>query len=318
MTTARPVRPTDLVALVSFDGRVYANEAHTWDRLGRREGARLLENALEQWFSFATGRHTWISVEGLTIRGVISARARGSRLAWEVDCLIIASDDVQPTLDALVEQLLDAATRAGTLRIFLRLEAGSATLEAARTLGFMPYVHETLLQLAEPAPELPLDPALTLRKRTRADGFALFRLYNAVTPESVRRYEAATYAEWIAGQERRSQGRGKHDLVAEQDGRLVAWLCAVPDGEIGRIDLLLHPDAAAHGPTLLAHAARLLGERRPLYSLVPRYAENLLALHREQGFVPVAEYAGMVKRLVTPIKEAKPVRVPAHQPLATG
>src|SRR5437588_271187 len=35
MTTARPVRPTDLVALVSFDGTVYPHEAHTWDRLGR-------------------------------------------------------------------------------------------------------------------------------------------------------------------------------------------------------------------------------------------------------------------------------------------
>ena len=98
----------------------------------------------------------------------------------------------------------------------------------------------------------------------------------------------------------------------------MAWLRAVPDGEIGRIDLLLHPDAAAYGPALLAHPARLLGQRRPIYSLVPGYAENLLALHREQGFAPVAEYTGMVKRLVTPIKEAKPVRVAAHQPLATG
>ncbi|HLZ69663.1 MAG TPA: hypothetical protein VKV26_07095 [Dehalococcoidia bacterium] len=318
MTTARPVRPTDLVALVSFDGRVYANEAHTWDRLGRRAGARLLENAFEQWFSFATGRHTWISVEGLTIRGLISARARGSRLAWEVDCLIIACDERQPTLDALVDQLIAAAAGAGTLRVFLRLEAGSAALEAARALGFMPYVHETLLQLSEPASEQPLDQGLSLRKRARADGFALFRLYNAVTPESVRRYEAATYAEWIAGQERRSQGRGHHDLVAETDGRIVAWLRAVPDGEVGRIDLLLHPDGAAHGPALLAHAVGLLGRHRPLYSLVPRYAENLLAMHREQGFAPVAEFDGLVKRLVTPIKEAKPVRVPAHQPLATG
>ncbi len=317
MTTARPVRPTDLVALVSFDGRVYANEAHTWDRLGRREGARLLESAFEQWFSFATGRHTWISVEGLTIRGVISARARGSRLAWEVDCLIIASDEPRPTLEALVDQLVVAAARAGTLRLFLRLEAGNTTLDAARALGFMPYVHETLLQLNEPAPAVPLDPTLMLRQRGRADGFALFRLYNAVTPESVRRYEAATYAEWIAGQERRSQGRGRHDLVAELDGRTVGWLRAVPDGEIGRIDLLLHSDAAAHGAALLAHAAGLLGRRRPVYSLVPRYAENLLALHREQGFEPVAEYHGVVKRLVTPIKEPKPVRVAAHQPLAS-
>src|SRR5437763_1662541 len=103
MTTARPVRPTDLVALVSFDGRVYPNEAHTWDRLGRAtESPRLLESAIEQWFSFATGRHTWISIQGQTIRGVVSARHRGSRLAWEVDCLIVAAEDAEPVaLDLL-------------------------------------------------------------------------------------------------------------------------------------------------------------------------------------------------------------------------
>src|SRR5438874_4424162 len=102
MTTARPVRPTDLVALVSFDGRVYPNEAHTWDRLGRQpEGPRLLENALEQWLSFATGRHPWISIQGQTIRGVASARPRGSRLAWELDCLIVAAEETEPVLLAL-------------------------------------------------------------------------------------------------------------------------------------------------------------------------------------------------------------------------
>jgi hypothetical protein len=90
--TARTVLPTDLVALVSYDGRVYANEAMTRDRIGTGDSPHPIETAFEQWFSFATGRHTWISVKGPTLRGLVSARKRGSKLAWEIDCLINAAD----------------------------------------------------------------------------------------------------------------------------------------------------------------------------------------------------------------------------------
>ena len=92
MTSVRTVRPTDLVALVAYDGRVYPNEAVTRDRIGKEMSPHPLETALEQWFSFATGRHTWISVKGATLRGLASARRRGSKAAWELDCLIDAAE----------------------------------------------------------------------------------------------------------------------------------------------------------------------------------------------------------------------------------
>ncbi len=69
MSSARRPLPTDLVALVSFDGRVHPNEAKPLESLGLDERAHMLETALEQWFSFATGKHTWVSVRGATIRG---------------------------------------------------------------------------------------------------------------------------------------------------------------------------------------------------------------------------------------------------------
>jgi hypothetical protein len=316
MRTARSVRPTDLVALVSFDGRVYPNESHTWDRLGRQsEGPRLLENAFEQWFSFATGRHTWISVQGQTIRGVISARPRGSRLAWEIDCLIVADEDEEAVLLALLDQANAAAVQARVLRVFLRVEAGSDLLAPVRKAGFMPLVVERLYRLTGSAPETSPDPSLQLRERGRTDGFTLFRLYNLVTPVSVRELEAATYAEWIAGQEKRSQGRGKLDVVVERGGEIVGWLRAVPDGGVGRLDLLLHPDAAAYGPGLLAHAVSWLGNRRPLYCLVPAYATGLASMLEEGGFDLAGEYISLVKRLALPLREPAPTRVPAHHPI---
>ena len=86
MSSPRRPLPTDLVALVSFDGTVHPNEAKPLDRLGLDERARPLESTIEQWFSFATGKHTWVSVRGATIRGLISARRRAkpSRItqAW--------------------------------------------------------------------------------------------------------------------------------------------------------------------------------------------------------------------------------------------
>jgi hypothetical protein len=308
-----------MVALVSFDGRVYPNEAHTWDRLGHgQDGPHLLENAFEQFFSFATGRHTWISIQGQTIRGVASARPRGSRLAWELDCLIVATEATEPVLFALMEQLSAAAAQARVLRVFLRVRAGSDVLAAARKAGFMPYSEETLMRLDAAIPTEPLDPSLVLRPRQRMDGFALFRLYNAAVPVQVRQAEAATYAEWIAGQEKRGQGRGRIDLVAERDGGIVAWLRAVPDSAMGRIDLLIHPDAGRHSGALLSHAVQTLGSRRPVYCMVPSYAGCLASSLEQRGFERAGDYAGMVKRLALPARELSRVRAAVQQPLATA
>ena len=116
--TARTVLPTDLVALVSYDGRVYANEAMTRDRIGTQDSPHPLETAFEQWFSFATGRHTCVSVKGATLRGLVSARKRGSKQAWEIDCLIDAAEDDDGVLMSLLDQMTEAAGRSGALKIF--------------------------------------------------------------------------------------------------------------------------------------------------------------------------------------------------------
>lgn len=317
---ARPVRPTDLVALVSFDGHVYPNEAHTWESLGReRAGPRLLENALEQWFAFATGRHTWISIDGQTIRGMISARQRGSRLAWEVDCLIAATAGKEPLYVSLLSQLVRAAMEARVLRVFLRVAADSSVvIESARRVGFFPYVAEHLYRLTTYVGNLStlVAPALTLRPRSPADGPGLFRLYNAVTPKEVREHEAMTYTEWLAAQERRGEGRGRVDLVAEEDGEVLVWLRAVPDGTSGRIDLLAQPSLGRSGEALLAQTLGSLGSRRPVHCLIPVSATYVAQLLACAGFERVEEYTSLVKRLAVPVRAHAPVRAPARSLLA--
>src|SRR3989337_3285571 len=125
MSRARHPLPTDLVALIAHDGRVYPNEAKTWDRMGARQGGpHPLGTALEQWLSFATGKHTWVSVRGATIRGLISARRRAKRTAWEVDCLINADEDCA-VARSLLERMIAGVAKQGAERVFLRVSAES-------------------------------------------------------------------------------------------------------------------------------------------------------------------------------------------------
>ncbi len=143
MNSARYPLPTDLVALVSFDGRVYPNEAKPWDRLGLDERARPLETALEQWFSFATGKHTWVSVRGATIRGLVSARRRAKPSAWEVEVLIDADEDKGVIL-SLFSRMVAGIVKLGAERVFLRLDVDSPLVDTARRAGFFPYLEEML------------------------------------------------------------------------------------------------------------------------------------------------------------------------------
>jgi hypothetical protein len=313
MSAARTVRPTDLVALVSFDGRVYPNEARTWERLGcRPEPPSVLGSAVEQWFSFATGRHTWISIQGQTIRGLISARPRGTRAAWEVDCLIAAAADPERVALDLFERLSAGGVRYGAQKVFLRLEAGSDLIRPARKAGFVPYATERLLRLSG-APQhvrtdLSLPVGIILRPRERQDDAALFQLYNRVVPHPVRMVEAATLAEWQAAQERRRAGRRAVDLVGERDGRIVLHLRAGRSDDAGRLDLTTETRAAEEIDALVAWGLRELGSRRPVYTVVPGYDRPLEERLLVAGFEPAGEYELLAKRLAQPVRVTSPAR----------
>ncbi|MEX2246610.1 MAG: hypothetical protein WEC75_07975 [Dehalococcoidia bacterium] len=308
-SAARTVLPTDLVALVSYDGRVYSNEAMTRDRIGTEGSPHPLEAAFEQWFSFATGRHTWISVKGPTLRGLVSARKRGSKLAWEVDCLInAAADDSNGVLMGLLDQMTQAAGRSGALRIFLRLPRDSATERAAQRCSFVPYLRERVYRRPVDASALPSLPA-GLRRRAKSDGYPLFQLYNAVTPEQVRRFEGGTLTEWSAVQEH--LGRATQ-YVLEGEGRVRGWLRVASDGDIGRFDVVA--EAEALDPVIDAAMVKLAG-RAWNYALVPEHEGALRLRLEERGFEAEEEYVVLARRTVHTVKAPKAVPVLAHPTL---
>ena len=296
---ARTVLPTDLVALVSYDGKVFANEAMTRDRIGTQDSPHPLETAIEQWFSFATGRHTCVSVKGATLRGLVSARKRASKQAWEVDCLINASDDDNGVLMGLLDQITEAAGKSGAMRIFLRLPSGSESEDSATRSGFMPYVREQVFFGEELAVA---DPAERVRRREKADPYPSFQMYNRVVPAEVRQVEGMTFEEWSAAQE--SLGRTRQYVL--QDGEHIQGMLRVAgDGDIGRFDIIGVPEGL---DDLLDTAIAKVANRQRAVTLVPEYAVELATRLERRGFAAGEEYTVMARRTVRPVKSAAKVR----------
>ncbi len=308
MTSVHTVRPIDLVALVAYDGRVYPNESVTRDRIGTEASPHPLEAALEQWLSFATGRHTWISVKGATLRGLVSARRRGSKAAWEIDCLIDAAEDDPSVVLSLLDRVTSDAGRAGAEKVFLRVPARSQVVECASSAGFRAYLREQLLAGRPSSPEGA--PAPGLRRASRADAEATFRLYNRWTPEPVRRVEAATLREWLAAQERLSAPRGTRQRVIERDGRIVGWLRTAVAGELGRFDLMADPARPELLDALIDAAFVQLADQSAAVTLVPEFAAGLREGLTCRGFVEQDEFI-VLARQTTSV-----VRVPQLAPAA--
>jgi hypothetical protein len=299
---ARTVLPTDLVALVSYDGKVYANEAMTRDRIGTADSPSPLETAFEQWFSFATGRHTCVSVKGPTLRGLVSARKRGTKQAWEIDCLINAGDADSGVLLSLLDQMTEAAGKSGAMRVFLRLPAASESEVASSRGGFTPYVRERVYARTIAEGQTRQQPE-GIRRRAKADPYPIFQLYSTVVPAEVRRIEGMTFGEWSASQE--SIGRTTQ-YVIENGGRIDGWLRVAGDGDIGRFDLHATPAVL---DTLIEAALAKVSNRERAVTIVPEYQVELASRLERLGFEPEEEYTVLSRRTVRPIKEAK--KVPA-------
>jgi hypothetical protein len=296
MSRARYPLPTDIVALVSFDGHVYPNEAKPWDSLGLNERARPLEEALEQWFSFATGKQTWVSVRGATIRGLITARKRGKRTAWEIEVLIDADDD-KAVVASLFGRMFAGIAKLGAERAFVRLDANSPMVRMARDAGFFPYQQQVLYRRCAKPSGKPED--VGYRAKNKQDVFGMFQLYMHTVPANVRAIEGATLKEWQASLE--PWGGGSKDLVLEEDGAITAW-ARVQAGDTGRLALLSATRSVSHDALIAAAMARL-SKSEQILTLVPEHDIGLAGAFERQGFEPAGNYTLMARRLVQTVQE---------------
>jgi hypothetical protein len=310
---ARALLPIDLLALVAHGSTVsYENEAWPRERLGGQETQPMLSVLRDQVKAFGRRRSTWVCARRQKLMALVGTRPRGGRQAREIDYLV---DNGAGTavVSKLLTQAVSAAGSEGAEKLFLRLAAGSRHLQAAHETGFMAYQEESLLVHRG---ELSGD-AAACRPVTAADSYPLFRLYTAATPEPLRRHEAATYAEWQAGLERRWLRNGVH-LAVERDGTLAAAVKASRLSQGDLFELTLGPDADVGAVSLIVAAAgRLTGPQTgPTFTLVPLANERITRQLEDAGFEVAGEFVSLVHRTTRPL--ALPKALPAVAENAVG
>ena len=307
MTEARPVLPTDLLALVSYNGRGYRNQAWTRERLGADETQNTLGMVLDQCLAFARGRSAWISVRRQRLQGLVGARRRGGRQAWEIDYLIDATRD-QEAVGGLLDCAIAEVGRAGAEKLFLRLTSDSDLFEVVREAGFVPYREEVLYTRGPGIRNQA--PAVEVRPVMPSDSYSLFRLYNVCTPEVTRRQEAATFGEWHAAQERRWLKHGA-ELVQERNGRVAASARAARLGQGVAVDLLLDASELDEAPALIEAALQAVepeaGAR--VFVLLPAQAEGLARRLEDEGFGARQQFVSLMRRTTRP--QSLPKLLPA-------
>ncbi len=312
MTGALPLNPVHLLALASPLCRLQADEARPWERLAGGAAPRPWEAALEHMPLFGQRRKGWVLLGLARVRGLLTARRRRLALAWEVDSLQVAPGDLEAAA-RLLETAARQLSQEGVQRLFLRLESESPLLRAACRAGFFPLRQERLYGLqGEAALHVRADDLVPI---TRAHLHALFQLYNASVPASVRCLEGMTLRDWQAAQEPWTQPR---DLALWDGGRILAWARAASLGQGVICSLLVHPEAQGRTRQVAAALLQALGGQRPLYCLVAAYQPGVAAALEEAGLVPLAEYLVLMRHLLRPVPRAaaEPERVGGAVPVS--
>jgi hypothetical protein len=313
VSSVRILLPTDLPALLTHPGLSSENEAFPRERIGAGDNQATLSVVRDQLRAFARQRSAWVSLRRQRLQGLVGARDRGGNLAWEIDYLLDATSDHTMT-PSLLDYVVAQAGKDGALKVFVRLPAGSDLLQPAIETGFVAYQNETLFIRGSGSPKS-MQPD-GLREVAAADSYPLFRLYCAAVPEVIRRYEAATFDEWHAAQERRWFKNGPH-LVIERESRLVAQVraCRLPQGLM--LDLQFDASAADEIPGLISaavEAAESSGE--PVLALLPQAAADASKTLLDAGFTPSIEYVSLMRRTTRPL--ALPRKVPVVAENAIG
>lgn len=303
MTDTRAPRPTDLVALVTFDGEVRENLAVTREHLVEPQSApRPLSAAIAQWLH--RGRRTWISIVEREIRGIATARDLAARRAWQIDGLIEtqSGDDGDSVLGDLLAQASVAAAEAEATHLVLRTPADGPAALAARQAGFQPVVLERvwgghLRPSGAPG-------TVEVREATPADTQAMFQVYSHAWPVEARQALAMTLDEWEAVQEHRWLERGGV-LVAEQAGRVAGY---ARHARTGQCSLVVTPGAADVAAALVEALGVRLAEADRHVALVAACGATEETALRGAGLTPERELALLCKRIARPVRDEAYVR----------
>ena len=294
----RPFEPPDaLRCAVERRRGMSANLALTLSELrGAEPFAAAMLALAARGFSPRSRKRAWTWTRDHRIRAVCSARPRSGVKSWEVAHLYADSVDEWAIVEML-ERTAAACAEGGAERVFLRTNADGDVPSIARAAGFFSRLRETLYAGAVPkdaAPRGLLNAGARLRKRLPSDDYALFRLYSAATPVSVRQLAGMTLEQWSASQER-SPGRKDERVLEMEDGALAGYVGTRRGFGSGSLETLVHPDYAALTDDLLDAALSALAGVRRVAALAPEHLPRVGDALERKGFAPKAELATLIK-----------------------
>ena len=241
-----------------------------------------------------------VGVDGAALDTLAEVRPRSGPRSWEVSRLF-ARDDGERMPQALFDACASCVAEGGGERLFLRTpfdgEADRAAQRAefARVYRGEAYGSERPLRAGAGGASLLLRPALP------SDEQALFRLYNAAVPASVRSAAGLTLDQWRDSHER--EWGEERTYLWEEGGQVRGWVRLAHQGENLVIDALLHPDETAAAPALVGDAARLAwGHERAAWAVEGHQPALALALKRA-GWELGAAYSVLVRPVAKRVDE---------------
>ncbi len=249
---------------------------------------------LKESFLPQQGRHcTLIRWKGLQVQTLGLVRVRSDPGVWEIERIHIGDDDNDGVAVELLERLSQYVGQRGAERIFLSMPKGSPLIEPARLAGFAPYLCEHLIQGNAGGSRFeysPLREPDSLRPRQPHEEFALFQLYCASTPVSVRSALGITFDQWRNAREWSVDGTA--EWVYAKDGNITGWLSLHPHRNASYVDLMV---CAGEGEVLSSLVQRALACRQFQSWLLPEHQELARQFLIHKGFHQVGIYLQFVK-----------------------
>lgn len=299
----RTLHSTDLLRAYVGSGRMGADCAQTWDKLGTpSDGSSSPASAARRAMWNGGARQCGVSANGISLQGLASVRPRSGPRAWEVDRLFFSPDEQKEGI-ALLEKMCSVAGEQGGTRVFLRLSGSSPALGIAAAAGFVSCVRETLYRRDLPPPASAFTNRF-IRPPLQVDEYAVFRLYCECAPSSAKSTYAVTFDEW--GDAMEPAGRSEQRGVYEAESGIRGWVrVAYGRQTANRMEVMAHQgEAPGTWEDLVTWALHQGRPGTPFTALVPDHQTILARVLEKKGFIPTGGYHLMVKSTAVRVKES--------------
>lgn len=279
----RRARASDLLALPRFSKEYALNFPETPEaEIGS------LRSVMMGVLPFSRDDHPTFIARTASDRRVLGAahfRAVGPDQRWMATCIRTNPGvyDDEPIVIGLLHHAIQDAGFNGVKRLYAKAEIDSPVRGPLRTMGFTPYMTETIMA----APHVPvLSSGGSVRTLDQTDVWAIHQLYIHSTPRDVQYAEAFTSHNWDVGTVHRDRGHECRAWCIVRDFVAVAYARAISHRDAHVVDLMVAREWRSLLPDLLAEVFRQLSSMssRRVYVSVRGYQRELIPLLEHYGF----------------------------------